>query len=267
MPEDDFLIPRGSHSPAPEAQPCEPVRGLRIDPKILEERRLRKERLLPHPKTVDGEKDEQWRYLDRRIGEDCSGFDNRMWMLGDTARWIADGTREAVNGLTIDEQRLFQILPEIQEALAAGEIRAWAHTPNDPVPRELPSETWEIYDLVVEERDSLLWIFPLRSNASPHEQVLRDIRLSRDDVLRRWPADQENTPSPEVGTVGAEHGCRLWLTKLMKADSDRPRPKHALRKEAEDRFPRLSKRGFDRAWDSAVRESGARKWSAPGRRS
>jgi hypothetical protein len=142
-----------------------------------------------------------------------------MWTLGDTARWIAERTREAVDGLSIDEERLFEVVPEIQRALAAGEARAWAHTPNDPVPSQLPSETWAIYQLAIEERNGLLRIVPVLAGASPDdERALLDIRLSREDVLRRWPNDQGKTPSPGAGTIGAEYGCRLWLTNLMKTE-------------------------------------------------
>jgi hypothetical protein len=271
MPEDDFLIPRRSRVSTPEGaanpRPTNGAQGNHIDPKVLEERRRRKEALAPHPKTVDAEKDEPWHYLDRRIGDAFPTFEEPMWTLADTARWVAERTREAIDGLTIDDERLVEIVPEIQGALAAGEVRTFAHTPNDPVPRELPSETWAVYQLAIEERGGLLWVFPLRSSASSDEQALLDIRLRRDDVLRRWPDDQGSTPPHRGGTVGAEHGCRLWLTNLMKTNPNNPRPKQALREEAKSRFPKLSNRGFDRAWASAISHAGADRWSAPGRRS
>ena len=266
MPEDDFLIPRRSHTPTTQAEPCEPSQRMRIDLKVLDERRLRKKKLPRHPKSADDE-EEPRRYLDRRIAKAHPVFEDQMWTLGDTARWIAERTREAVDGLSIDEERLFEILPEIQEALAAGEVRAWSHTPNDPVPRELPGEAWQVYQLAIEEQHGLLRILVLRSSSSMDEQVFRDIRLSRDDALCRWPDEQGSTPSRPVGTVGAEYRCRSWLTKMMKAKPERPQPKQALREKAKRRFPKLSNRGFERAWSSAVGQSGARKWSAPGRRS
>ena len=240
---------------------------MHIDPKVLEERRRRKEALTPHPKTVDRD-EASWRYLDRRIGDAFPAFKEPMWTLGDAARWIAERTREAVDGLSIDAERLFEIVLEIQSALAAGEVQVFAHTPNDPVPRQLPSETWAVYQLAIEERNKLLFIVPLHSSGSPSDEpVLFDIRLSREDVLRRWPDDEEKARAPEVGAVGAEHRCRLWLTNLMKNDPHKPRPKLAVRKEAKERFPTLSNRGFDRAWTSAINQSGAARWSAPGRRS
>src|SRR5262245_35791957 len=87
----------------------------------------------------------------------------------DAARWVAERTRETVEGLSIDEEPLAEVLLEIHGALAAGEVRAWAHTPNDPVPRELPNETWAIYQLAIEERNGLLFIVP-DLGASPNQE-------------------------------------------------------------------------------------------------
>jgi hypothetical protein len=242
--------------------------ALDIDPKVLAERRRRKERLAPQPKTIYGEPDQPWLYMDRCIGDTYPTFQEPMWTLGDAARWIAERTREAVDGLSIDEDRLFQVVPEIQGALAAGEVRAFAHTPNDPVPRELPSEAWGIYQLAIEERNGLLWIRPVLAGASPDDEPkLLDIRLSREDVLRRWPDDQGKVLSPSAGTARAEYSCRLWLTNLMKSNPHEPQPKPTVRKEAKERFPTLSNRGFDRAWTWAISQTGAQAWSAPGRRS
>src|SRR6476659_2956708 len=132
MPEDDFLIPRSSNSSMPDAGTSpgdEAAKNLRIDPKVLEERRRRKEALAPQPKTLNSEKDEPWRYMDRRISEAFPAFEELMWTLGDTARWVAERTRGAVDGLSIDDERLPDIVLEIQDALAAGEVRAWAYSP------------------------------------------------------------------------------------------------------------------------------------------
>ena len=100
---------------------------MRIDQSVLEERRRRKGALAQHPKTIDSHR-HPWSYLDRRIGNAFPAFEEPLWTLGDTARWIAERTREAVDGLSIDEERLFEIVPEIQRALAAGEVRVLGPT-------------------------------------------------------------------------------------------------------------------------------------------
>jgi hypothetical protein len=147
------------------------VQGVRIDQSVLEERRRRKRALAQHPKTIDNDR-HPWSFLDRRIGNAFPAFEEPLWTLGDTALWIVERTPEAVDGLSIDEERLFEIVPEIQRALAAGEVRVWAHTPNDPVPRELPNETWAVYQLAIEERDSLLRIVPVHASGSLHRSFL-----------------------------------------------------------------------------------------------
>jgi hypothetical protein len=53
----------------------------------------------------------------------------------------------------------------------------------------------------------------------------------------------------------------------MTQNAGRPRPKATVRTEALVKFPNLTGRGFDKAWDSAIRETNAHKWAAPGRRS
>jgi hypothetical protein len=243
MPEDDdFLIPRTRNSLAMEVPPAEPASGPTIDKRSLEERLLRKKRIAPQPQRVGSEADEPWKYLDQRVGEDFPAFEARMWTLGETARWVAERTPEAVNGLSIDVERLFEIVPEIQVALAAGELRAFAHTPNDPVPHELPMETWAVYQLAVEERDGLLWIVVVLAALPDGERALLDTRLEREDVLQRWPGDQESMTPRLGGTVAAEHRCRLWLISLMKANPSRPRAKQELRDEAKLRFAKLGNR-------------------------
>jgi hypothetical protein len=189
-----------------------------------------------------------------------------MWTLGDTARWVIERTPEAVDGLSVDEKKLFECLPEIRAAFFAGEISVFANTANDSVPRELPSETWAVHELVVEEKNGLIRIFPA-SSSTEYEQQLLNLRVKRDQVLARWPAPSKTGKAAQPTTVGAENQCRRWLTSIMKDAPNKPRPKRAVGEEALTKFPGLAKRGFDRAWDAAIRESNATKWRAPGPRS
>ena len=180
---------------------------------------------------------------------------------------MIERTPRAVNGLSIDEEKLFEILPEIHSALSVGEVSAFANKGNDPVPCELPAETWSVHELVVEERNGLLRIFPLSSSSSAHEQHLLNVRVKREDVLRRWPAASSVRTSVQPTTMGAENQCRRWLAAMMKTAPNQPRAKAAILEEALARFRGLAKRGFDRAWNAAIRETNAQKWRAPGRRS
>jgi hypothetical protein len=62
---------------------------------------------------------------------------------------LIERTPQAVDSFSIDEEKLFEVLPEIQAALSGGEVSAFAHTKNDPVPRELPAETWSVFGFYV----------------------------------------------------------------------------------------------------------------------
>ena len=67
--------------------------------------------------------------------------------------------------------------------------------------------------------------------------------------------------------ASSEKQCELWLEAEMAAcpkDPKKLRPEWL--KEAQERWPDLSKRIFDRLWSAAIRKTGASAWSAPGRR-
>ena len=264
MENDDWMIPRRLHAAQPE-EIHEQLKkqAFTIDPQFLRQRELRKQRLSPQPSR----KGDPWLDFDRSIARSYPAFGDRMWTLGDTARWMIERTVEAVDGISIDQEKLLEVLPEIHAAFCAGEVSIFANTENDPVPRELPSETWSVYQLVIEERDGLIRIFPMNSSSSDYEQHLLNVRVKRDDVLQRWPARTEPRNLNRSTTVGAENQCRRWLAEMMKAAPSRPRPKDTVRREGLAKFSGLSKRGFDRAWDTAIRETNARSWGAPGRRS
>jgi hypothetical protein len=120
--------------------------------------------------------------------------------------------------------------------------------------------------LVVEHHDDLIRIFPA-SSGSDYEEELLNLRLGRDQILNRWPAASAERKFVQRTTAGAENQCRRWLADMMKKNLNKPRPKAAVSREAVAEFPGLGKRGFDRAWEAAVRETSAFKWKAPGRRS
>jgi hypothetical protein len=260
----DWMLPRRFHTARADASVDTPVnQNFQIDPQSLRRRELRKQKLSPQPSARAGR--EPWSDFDRSIARSCPGFVERMWTLGDTARWVIERTPQAVNGLSIDEEKLFEVLPEIHEALAAGEVSAYANTKGDPVPRQLPAETWSVYVLVVKEQNGLIQVLPLNQGSSSDEQHLLNLRVKRDDVLRTWP-DRSISPPVRPTTKGAENQCQRWLIEMMQKSSTRPRPKAEVREEAFQKFPMLAKRGFDRAWDAAVHKTNAQKWRLPGRR-
>ena len=65
---------------------------------------------------------------------------------------------------------------------------------------------------------------------------------------------------------GAEKKCERWLVELMKGGKSPEMPKADYLKAAKKNFA-VSHRGFDRAWDTAIKETGNSDWSKPGRKS
>lgn len=258
----DWMIPRRSPEANEEKEPPS-SHNVKVDPTSLRGRQERKRRLVQSPGGSNT--DEPWSHIDQGVAR-MPAFAERMWTLGDTARWVTERTAQAVNGLSVDEEKLSRALPEIHEALASGEVAAFAHTVVDPVPRELPSETWAVYELVLEELNGLIRIFPLHSSSSDHDQDVLSVRVRRGDVLQRWP-DPANPLKPVPPTTkAAENQCRRWLVAMMRENLDKPRTKHAVSQEALAKFKGLGMRGFNRAWDQAVGEAPAPKWRGPGRR-
>jgi hypothetical protein len=66
-------------------------------------------------------------------------------------------------------------------------------------------------------------------------------------------------------SLTAEKKCQQWLVELLREYPERPPyPLSRLTEDAVSKFPRLSKRGFQRAYFSAQIETGNRSWSRPG---
>jgi len=78
------------------------------------------------------------------------------------------------------------------------------------------------------------------------------------------PAPQPKPPDNQ--SIAAETRCKKWLINLMN-DTDGPeKTKTAYRTEAQDEFG-VAAKAFNRAWSSAVTETGKTAWSKPGRKS
>jgi hypothetical protein len=262
--DDDILIPRRLHSEACGPSSNQNVANLSIDPEMLERRHKRKQALKPQP-SGGSVNEKPWVDFDRGLAARIPAFNQPMWTLGDVARWMVERTPQAVNGLSIDEEKLPEALTEIHDALSKGQIAAWSTTILEPVPRELPAATWSIYVLGFEEKNGLLHPCIVHSAGSPDARPLKDLRFKSVEVRRHWPGAEPEPPTPT--TAASQLECKRWLLREMGASPDRPRPKKKVWIEARNRFPKLSKRGFERAWSDAINTSGAEKWSKAGPRS
>ena|SRR5829696_1752845 len=82
-------------------------------------------------------------------------------------------------------------------------------------------------------------------------ETLFQVRLRRDEILERWPA-QSAVGSAPLSTAAKESACRAWLRHLMRQNPANPRPKTAMRADAQEMFPGLGRNAFDRAWTRAI---------------
>ncbi len=90
-----------------------------------------------------------------------------------------------------------------------------------------------------------------------------ELELCRDDLITAdlLPAGRQSSLTP---STKAELDCRNWLIPQMRDSPERaPKTKAEMQADALRKSPRLSERGFDRAWKAALEVTGA-KWNAPG---
>ena len=217
-----------------------------------------------HPGLSEDNPEVSMQYLDSRIATAFPQFDEQFWRFSAVVRWIQERTPQAVDGCTVDERFLETTLTELHEALKIGEIHAHGIMGPEPAIREIPKATWSAYVMGYELRNGLIYLHLFRSGADFPDRCISHLRFERREVLARWPSRCGTAAVPS--TAGAEHECTTWLRETMQASPGQPRPKSGLKDEALQKFPKLSGRGFDRAWDRAIAEAGAENWSRPGRR-
>ena len=64
-------------------------------------------------------------------------------------------------------------------------------------------------------------------------------------------------------TIAANTRCRIWLFALMSA-GEPTKTKDGYFLEAQERYPSVSRRGFNDAWAEAAEASGNEMWTKPG---
>lgn len=74
------------------------------------------------------------------------------------------------------------------------------------------------------------------------------------------------TPKPSRSSIAAVTQCESWLVRLVREHpAGRANSKSQLFEEATQRWPDLSRRGFERAWSSATADEEAAAWRTGGR--
>lgn len=93
-----------------------------------------------------------------------------------------------------------------------------------------------------------------------------DRELANSTTLPEGDTPAPQPKPPDNQSIANETRCTKWLITLMN-DTDGPeKTKTAYRTEAQDEFG-VAAKAFNRAWGSAVAETGKTAWSKPGRKS
>ncbi len=124
--------------------------------------------------------------------------------------------------------------------------------------KEIAPERWR-----GQGRSMLLWF---ARDGHGHEPNLYVLEASG---AKSRPADDARDGAAFANvrqTAKAESDCRHWLVEQMrKSPHSRPKPRAQFERDALMSFPGLSRRAFERGWDSAVAETLAFTWKKPGR--
>lgn len=91
-----------------------------------------------------------------------------------------------------------------------------------------------------------------------YHECITDVWCERRKVQSLW-------PYADLSIASDERKCQRWLEEEMRVASQ-PKSRKSRLEEARSRFPRLSVRGFGRAWVRAIEATGAHAWRQAGRR-
>jgi hypothetical protein len=181
--------------------------------------------------------------------------------------------REEIEALQQDDERIEQARQILMGALRAGTLTAWGKrdarrgVPNPTASYEAITASVYLDDLVSITAWGTVGADPkqLEAICNYHGPSFRDVRFYTADVLKVCPA-RRVAETTNMRTIASERKLAKWLTELMRTKRDAPMSKAATKRAAAAKGLHFSDRAFISAWASAVRESGAARWSSPGRR-
>ena len=147
-------------------------------------------------------------------------------------------------------------ISKLQSGLNTGELEASVRIPESGVMFTLEPADWRGAAF----GDQIIRGGVIRSSACEdiERHAGRRVLISKIDLERLIEAKKRRRPATD------RKKCADWLVEAMRASpNQRIKPKREWRLEAISQFG-LSGRGFERAWRSALQESGAT-WDHPGR--
>ena len=189
-------------------------------------------------------------------------------------REAAEVLRAEVEANLRDDELIKQAKRDLMEVLRARRLTAWGKPngrrgqPNPAAEYEAIKASVYLDDLVSLTEWNAIGADPdnLTAIVEYRGPSYRDVRFYAADVLQVWPAGSAETITA-VQTVSDERKLVQWLTELMRAKPKSPMSKGATKEAAATSGQHFSERAFSRAWAMAVQQSGAARWSSPGRKS
>lgn len=165
------------------------------------------------------------------------------------AAWRAD---------CVEDQKSFEhreVLAILRNALRSGDVSAYWHT----------LDFKHSGDLRPQDADQEFFRFILRDDLVFHHGMNEPVRCKiHIKQLRRW--IQGKAIQPTSPTQLAKNQCLDWLVEIFSDPQRAIPPFEALKRDAKDRFPRLSDHAFKEARKRAIEITGRDDLAKAGRR-
>jgi hypothetical protein len=104
---------------------------------------------------------------------------------------------------------LFPIVDYLLELLRAGQFKAVGNLPNEALARELSLSDWRGLTIAFATDTQRLCIWRVGNNQRVGRGDIEDVRVARDVVLERFPADPPHPPKPAPILATEEDASRL----------------------------------------------------------
>jgi hypothetical protein len=172
------------------------------------------------------------------------------------------------------DSRRWKAFNDIRTALAEGDLSSILLT-DDGHETPISITKWRSHNGLTGVATGRVSVqFPHSAHMSSGQALIKEAHFNdwMKSTLGPEPDFENSSPRKQAiattaATIGKEKRLKDWLMQEMQARPEAPISKSEMQQKAIACGYRSSVRGFERAWATALRESGATKWSAPGRKS
>lgn len=163
-----------------------------------------------------------------------------------------------------------EVAQAIANAMRTGELPIWVAPMGESERLVAPSALVEVDEATIVAGvycppNDRGWLYGRPLFVKRDDWVKFAASVDREMTMGRKACSASSNDGGVTSTVGAERECEEWLTKGFANDPQNKRSKRQFQSDAKAAFgPRLSVRGFLRAWDAVAPQAGR---SKPGRKS